>query len=250
MQENQKAENQKLLPLDLPERHITWQATESGQIRTHIFRRLTAEDWAAYFAAITIEADRESRLVDVDTAALKLYDRAAVRAEGYSVAGGATLESLPNWKSRIRPGHRIQAVDQLTKVTASEDAKLALVEPDVDVVALDAAWSASAPGLMTNYKGLLHRFTPPSVEHQQRYSRETKRSTIVGGSRTGRTIYPVKEKILLKLYDELIQSVDGYSVGGEALTEREAICREMDAFHKVAAAGQLFSTLGEEEAES
>lgn len=97
-----------MIPLDLPERHITWQAAESGQVRIHVFRRLTDEDWAAYFAAITIEADRESRLVDVDTAALKLYDRAVIRAEGYAVAGGAALESLPNWKSRIRPGHRIQ----------------------------------------------------------------------------------------------------------------------------------------------
>ncbi len=49
----------------------------------------------------------------------------------------------------------------------------------------------------------------------------------------------------MKLYDELIESVEGYSVAGQPLTDVEAIKQEMDGAHKAAAALELF--LGEDE---
>jgi hypothetical protein len=45
---------------------------------------------------------------------------------------------------------------------------------------------------------------------------------------------------LAELYDELIVSVDGYTVDG-AVPDREAILEFMDTYHKVAAVDVLFS---------
>jgi hypothetical protein len=44
----------------------------------------------------------------------------------------------------------------------------------------------------------------------------------------------------MSIYDDLIESVDGYSVGGKPLEGAEAIKREMDGGHKAAAALELF----------
>jgi hypothetical protein len=243
-----------LLPLDLSERAVTWKNAQ-GEVRAHIFRRIGDADWRAYFAAISIERDRESQTIDFTTAALTLYERCALRTRGYAVAGGAQVETLARWKDRLPMGHRIQAVDLLIKVEKHEGRNME-IEPELETVALDAFWGirppskmADAPPGMLKYSGLLHRFAPPTAEYAQRFARETSRTVIVPGSRTGRTIYPVREKILLNLYDELIRTVEGYGVDGKALVDREAIVREMDGFHKVAAVGCLFSRAGEEEAE-
>jgi hypothetical protein len=42
------------------------------------------------------------------------------------------------------------------------------------------------------------------------------------------------------LYDELIQSVDGYGVDGKPLEGVEIIRREMDGYHKAESIAQLF----------
>jgi hypothetical protein len=54
------------------------------------------------------------------------------------------------------------------------------------------------------------------------------------------TSYPSRQGVAMKIYDDLIESVDGYSVGGVPLTGVEAIRREMDGAHKAAAALALF----------
>jgi hypothetical protein len=53
---------------------------------------------------------------------------------------------------------------------------------------------------------------------------------------------------LAKLYDELIVSVDGYTVSGRPLSGRDEIAHEMDAFHKVIAAREIFDTRMPQEA--
>jgi hypothetical protein len=49
----------------------------------------------------------------------------------------------------------------------------------------------------------------------------------------------------MKIYDDLIESVEGYSIGHEPLANVEEIKREMDGAHKAAAALALFDS-GEE----
>jgi hypothetical protein len=65
-------------------------------------------------------------------------------------------------------------------------------------------------------------------------------SRVVGGSRNGTTIHSLRNKVMLDLYDQLIQSVEGYGIAGKALESPEQIRREMDGYHKVQAVAQLF----------
>jgi hypothetical protein len=50
---------------------------------------------------------------------------------------------------------------------------------------------------------------------------------------------------LVKLYDELVESVAGYSVGARELSCKSEIVREMDSFHKAYAAATLFEIVRE-----
>jgi len=235
-----------LLALDLPERNVSWRNSQ-GQVRTHVFRRIGADFWNGYFSRITIESDRTSRTIDTSSAALWLYREAVVRATGFPVRGGGNLTDLPNWQDRIPMGLRLQAIGLLSSVEVSGQ-EIAEIEPDCEVVRLDALWNDDAvhPGSMMKFEGLVHRFTSPTAAHQHRFSRENSRSVIVGGSREGKTIHPVRQKVLVKLYDELIQSVEGYSIAGRPLGDPAEIAREMDFLHKVTAMSELMSWTGEE----
>jgi len=242
-----------LLPLDLAERSVCWRNAQ-GQVRTHVFRRITERDWNGYFSRMVFETDASSRTIDVNSAALWLYGECIQAVTGYSMRGGKELGDLPNWRERIPMNHRLQAVSLLT--SAERSSGCAEIEPDCETVTLDALWDVDGKGGMRRFTGLVHRFTAPSAQQMMRYSRESSRSLVVGGSTNGKTIHAIRQKVLLKLYDELIQGVEGYAVpvGAEGyanpkkgIGKPEAIVREMDAFHKIAAAGQLFSTAAEEE---
>ena len=63
---------------------------------------------------------------------------------------------------------------------------------------------------------------------------------MVGGSRNGKTQWLGAQATLADLYDELIVSVEGYTVDGAA-PDREGIVEFMDTYHKVAAVDVLFA---------
>jgi hypothetical protein len=233
-----------LLRLDAAERSVAWRNSQ-GQRRIHVFQRITQDLWNGYFARMLFETDATSRTIDLNSAALWLYGQAIQRVQGYVMKGDVDLCTLPNWKERIPMGHRLQAVNLLASVSRSVDGPTE-IEPDCEIVSLDAAWNLADDGGMQKFVGLLHRFSIPTTEQMMRFSRETSRSLVVGGSRSGKTIHAIRQKVLLSLYDDLIQSVDGYEAGGLPLREG-ALKIEMDAFHKIAAAGALFSNAGEEE---
>jgi len=236
--------NRELLPLDLVERVVALRMNESGQICSHVFRRIERADVDAYYAAIMMATQRRGQTtedeVDIGSAELKLYERAIVRVEGYKLNDGRDLMELPNWKDRIPGGHRIRAADLLMKVTKSAGAGEEFIDPEFDVVFLDCVWTAKE-GSMSRFSGLAHRFTPPTTAHWRRFNHYKTRSTVIGGSRGGqKTIYPKLDGLLGDLYDELIAAVDGYSFRGAALPERATVVREMDRFHKIAAISALF----------
>ena len=237
-----------LLPLDLQERVIVLKLRESGAIRRHIFRRITRADVDGYFSALTVATERGSRgsttfHIDSSTAELKLFETAIVRVEGYALLDGRDLMSLPNWKDRVPGGHQLRSVGTLMRVERSQDGPDLGIDPEAEVVSLDAPW-AEGNGGMIQYRGLLHRFSPPKIAHWRELNNASTRSTVIGGSRSQKTLYPKLNGVHTKLYDELILSADGYSIGGRPIGGRDEIIREMDPFHKIAACTILFDRSG------
>jgi hypothetical protein len=210
------------LALDVQQRIVEF--TAEGKSYKHIFRRISPKDWDGYFSRLWIEEGADGQTIDLTSALLWLWDECVVGLDGYG--DGAT-------KERIRMAHRIGAARVLTAVVRADDP--ALLDPSCETVALTAAWHDGEK--MVEHGGLVHRFAFPSCEQMMRYSRDTSRTLV---TKRG-TVIPTKHKALVALYDELIQSVEGYEVNGHPLAGRDNIVANMDAFHKFRAIEPLFS---------
>jgi hypothetical protein len=227
--------------LDLSgDRQVTFK--DKGQIFVFTFNRITDAQWRHYFSGLVVENEKSGsgRLARVDyrTAGIDLFETAVKDVAGYKLREGKFTD-IPNWKTRVPYGHKQKAVDLLTDVTFSDSAP-EFFDPEVEEIFVDAKWGADQ-GMMTQFRGLAHRFTPPSGAHQQRFNRAAGESRVVGG-RSGKTISTSRQDLLADLYDELIVSVEGYAFAGKPLEGTEQIRREMDTFHKAAAVNLLFSS--------
>jgi hypothetical protein len=213
--------------------------------------RIARADWLKYFEGIvSISEMQEGRRIDSSdstAARLELVESKLIDAQGYAgyaTSGALASAVLPEgWQQKIPLGHRLAAGNALVSVTAvdaadEDNAPLAL---GVEAICLNAVWGADEEGVMREYRGLCHRFRTPTAEQQRRFSRDASRSMIIGGSRTGKTRYLGARATLVALYDELIESVEGYTVDGKPLGGREQIIAEMDTYHKAVAADRLFS---------
>ena len=172
----------------------------------------------------------------------RLAGRVIINAEGYKVEGGVELASLPNWIERIPLAHRRQVAATLADVLLSASVADFVIRAEGEEVSIDAAWSVDEEtGKMVAYAGLKHIFKTPTQAQQKRYNQAASRSVVVGGSRSGRTIYMGAQEVLCELYDELIVSVEGYSVEGVELKGVAPIRAYMDLHHKFTAAQELFA---------
>jgi hypothetical protein len=243
---------QELLALDARERVAAFRS--GGKNYRHIFRRLTALDWEKFFSHVVAEFKQEkdgySQVVDTDYASLMLYNRAIVRVEGYKTVNGVPPNELPSWPECIPQHHRLAAAGILMNVTQSEGGDESMLEAEGVSVLLDAMWNEGETGAMKQYRGLVHKFASPTAEHRRRFLKSKNRSFIAGGSRTGTTLIPSAHPVLVAIYDELIQRVEGYGIGGREMASRDEIVREMDAFHKSSALSRLFKFSGEIETKS
>ncbi|ABF42419.1 hypothetical protein Acid345_3418 [Candidatus Koribacter versatilis Ellin345] len=226
---------------------------DKGRAFTLEFRRLTNGDWMKYFGGISTESERDAKeridRFDVRTPGAALVNEALIGAKGYKTRSGEDLTTVANWQRAIPYGHRAIAAEALIDVAPSQSAAEIAFDPEVQEVYLDARWGSVEPGTMQLYTGLLHRFGMVTVEHERRYNRAMSEARVVGGSRTGRTIYPGRHKLFAELYDDLVVGVAGYTVNGTALVENKALIREeMDTFHKVSAVACLFEKPEREEA--
>lgn len=217
--------------------------SDKGHSFTYVFRRIEDADWRRFFSGIVVESERVGKQrvdrIDHRTASLALIESCLVSVSGYAAPNGGEVMQLQNWKTRLPYGHRVRAAELLQDARASESSSSFVIEPDTDTVSLSAKWGG-ADGML-QFDGLVHRFTPPSGEDQRRFNRAASEARVVGGGRNGRTIYPGRQQLLLNLYDQLIVSVEGYTVSGEPLgSDVSKIRTWMDSLHKVAAAQELF----------
>ncbi|MBZ5533096.1 MAG: hypothetical protein LAO20_16825 [Acidobacteriia bacterium] len=226
-----------LLPLDQP-RII---AIRDGKYTyTFHFSRISQAEWERYFASITVTArnvtaGRETT-IDAQSALIELAESKLFKVEGYS----GDIMAKTDWQKRIWPRHMLPASQALIDVLSSTEEAQAPADGDSMEVLLDALWSAAADGSMTKFKGLAHRFSPPTVNHKRAFLSAGSKSTVVGGSRDGATVFSKRHKALLSIYDELVLSVDGYAINGCPLEGPENIRREMDAYHKFVAVDEIF----------
>lgn len=229
------AQEKKTLPLDQP-RSIAIRA--AGKTTTWHFRRIALQDWAKFFDGIVNRTLRhggvEERVFDADAALVELVDATLVSVHGYEGVDGDYKKKLP-----IRHKLAVGLVLRTVGIEPAPDGPLTeLLE-----VSISSSWSSAAKdGATTVYSGLVHRFRHPSAEQLRKFNLECSRTRILGTGEDGVTVMPARQGVAMRMYDELIESVDGYSVNGEPLTSIEAIKREMDGAHKSAAALALFDT--------
>lgn len=207
--------------------------------------RIQKSQWIRYFEGIVSTSENQvgKRVDSFDstTARVELVEKVLIDASGYGTADGASVSSQPGWQQLIPLRHRQAAGNALVEVERAEPSDDEPIMLGAEPVFLNAVWSANERGEMLKFKNLCHRFRTPSSEHQRKFSRDSSRSVIVGGSRRGMTKWLGVQATLAELYDELIESVEGYTVNGEPLTGRDRIVSEMDTYHKVAAADVLFT---------
>lgn len=219
--------------------------TDRDKLYTLECRRITSADWEKYFSSIVVTSEQRGKerinVIDVTSPRVALAEAVLISADGYRVAGGGALQDLPNWQTRIPLSHRQQLGETLAGVRASE-AELS-IHAEAEEVLLDATWGFNADlggGRMQRFLGLKHILKVPTEAQHRRFTAEASRSRVIGGSRSGKTVYSNASLLLAKLYDELIVAVEGYSFNGEPLSTPDVICREMDMSHKVMAAQELF----------
>jgi hypothetical protein len=194
----------------------------------HLIKPVPQGAWFKYFDGIVSTAEREGKeivqRIDASSAGVALVDEMLARDSGSTAVPFA---------------HKLALANVLTSAYAPPKNDADDLSPEA--VRLHCIWSAGDGDAMRRYRNLVHWFETPTAEQNRRYRRDDSRSQIVSGSRKGTTVFHGAQRTLAALYDELIMDVGGYAVNGVALEGREEIARHMDAYHKVAAAAQLFA---------
>jgi hypothetical protein len=226
-----------MLPLDVP-RTITLKGAQ--KTFSYHFRRIGAADWQAFFAAIVHQTLQRGpvreTVYESETAQIEMVEKTLRAVDGYG-----DLSGLKDWKKALPLPHRLSVGVVLRNVGESSRPQETAQLADLVTIELDAFWSAGEKGKSTLYSGLVHRFRQPSIDELRRFNFETARVRVEGTAENGITTYPARQLVAMKIYDELIEEVDGYSVDGKPLVGIENIRREMDGAHKAEAALALFS---------
>lgn len=224
-----------MLALDAP-RAVAFK-TKTGNFTYH-FRHIELKDWQAFFAGIVHQVLQSNgardQVFETESALVDLVDRTVTSVEGYG-----DISQVKDWKRALPLQHRVAAGVALRAVGESGAGRDSATLCDLVEVSLDANWGVS-DGKTTQYSGLIHRFRQPGIADLKRFKYESARVRITGSAENGVTSYPARQTIAMKIYDDLIESVDGYSVSGLPINP-DQIKGWMDGAHKAAAALALFS---------
>lgn len=220
-----------------------------GSRRSLIVAPITERTWLEHFfdkIFATVRCGAQAEIShDLYTPAINLLQEVAIGFEGYP-----QLAAAADWLSKIPLTDKLGYGDALLRVFEIKDPLDAFTPAPgrTHAVRIEAVWGAMSSGAMCRHTHLVHHFETPSKQQRERCRRahmQTRRTA--GFTRRGPVVFlapeqPLTAHALAELYDELIVRVDGYAVNGELLSQdREKITAHMDAFHKVRAAGWLFS---------
>lgn len=207
--------------------------------------RIQKKQWLRYFDGILDASENHAgqrvNSFDSTSALIDLIDSALIDAKGYVTEGEQPATATQGWQQLLPARHRLTAGAVLTDVQRADPQEDEPIRLGAETIYLDATWGANEGGAMQRYLNRVHKFKTPTSEQQRRYSRDASRSRVMGG-RNGKTVWLGARTTLVDLYDELILGVAGYTVNGEDLgDDAPMIAREMDTYHKLAAADALFS---------
>ena len=211
------AEN--LFPLEAPEPVVCLQ--RRGRILRHTFRTLTAADDRAFLENLSMDlGDGYAPGSAIsDEANLALYRSVIVSVDGYRTRDGRRPEEFPCWPEFIPVDHRLAAVAALLKNKGLILMSTVRVASDGRVVLFAITRGGVGTGEAIRQFVVAHNFQAPTAEHARQFSEALEPT-------------PSSWTVLLTLYDTLIEGVEGYSIGGRALSGRDEAVREMFTYHK------------------
>ena len=228
------------MPLELATpRTLTF--TDRGRLFSYTIKPVTKQQWLLYFRGIV-----STQELDGDGNQTSTYDSSAPRMELLQavLTGGSgfsfDLSTVDGWQSKLPLSHRRALADMLVATDIDTTASADELNLGYETVRLRSTWTAGDDNTMVESTGLIHVFYSPTADHQRRYSRAYNTSVVEGGNRNGRTRFLGAQAVLIEIYDELIDSVSGYTLNGDALKAGD-IAGAMDAYHKVAACTALFT---------
>lgn len=231
---DQRPTTRDLIALDVA-RTVTF--STPGATYTYTFPRLKPARWEHYFKAIevTIEGDGKGgrvQKIDDESAYMDMVRSEVASVDGY--AGEMMTRPRDDWRRYLPTGH-VRLVAAALRDVVGVPAKEGPVDPLLLSVELEATWGGR------RYTGLVHRFNPPSIEHERELNRARSEIVYVGGSLTQKNILPARHPVLMALYDKLVVAAEGYTVDGKPLEGRDHIVEFMDGYHKYMAASLLFA---------
>jgi len=222
----------KLFPLDAPEFAVRFKS--GAKIFRHVFRRTTAPDWEAYYAAISESANEgDEAESSYQEGSFVLYDRTILRVEGYQTRNGRKPEELPTWPHCVPLEHRLFAVGVLYETMGSiakDTFTFAIGAGDTTVSFVVIRDEDESP-TSKQFFGVTHQFSLPTADHWRRFV-------------SARSKFPALYGAVISLYDELAVFAEGYSVGGMPIAS-EQLQREMFVPHKIYAVAALFFFLSD-----
>ena len=240
-------------PIDLAKPRIL-AFRDRGHLLTFVFRPGTLADWKAYFEAIVNSSEYEGRqrtdTNDTRSAKLGIVEALLTSAAGYApidtAEGKRDITDLPGWQKKIPASHKLVLGDMLVATrrhnqdAANEEGFVLTLEGER--FELESFWTYDEQlGAMVRSSPLVHYFQTPTPDQQRRFTRDSSRSVIQGGSRTQKTFWKGSQLTLIQLYDELITGVEGYVYDGNVMQLPANVAAMMDPYHKVVAAAQLFA---------
>jgi hypothetical protein len=238
-------------PYELGPTNVRLVFTLRGCQLVHVIARPQTKDWLDWARGVstTYQAHGETLMAETSgevEAYQALWRRQAVRVEGYVSKDGRTLaEVYPDtWRDLVPVAHMEAAIKQLAKVQLKTADVLAtsgafVVDLDLAPVEIEVADQDTA--------ALIHWFRMPGLAEQKNYKRIMAESRLITGSRRMKTVIGSKLPALVKLYDELIERVEGYNFNGQPVESKGLAQQMMDAIHKQVAVAGLFEEPKEEE---
>jgi len=242
---------QSLTPYELGPVNVRLVFTLRGRQLVHVLARPQTKDWLDWARAVTTTYQTRGDTLTAETsgeleAYQTLWRKQAVRVEGYaSKDGRALLEAYPEtWRDFVPVAHmevaiRLLARVQLKSPEAASSSEAFIVDLDLVPVEIEVTDQETAP--------LVHWFRAPGMPEQKTYKRIMAESRLVTGSKHLKTVIGSRLPALVKLYDELIERVEGYTLDGQSIEQKKVAQRSMDAIHKQVAVQGLFESPEEQE---